>query len=319
MAERTIKNYGDTWLYFQGNYEKNLHEFLVHSKVIDKKDESFDNIKYEVKRRQIHNSIVKVLENENVILLVGDLELPKTFKVFVAKDVKGGTTKKKVYIDCTNLLVNDTGDYELPIRNVDIFISYLLSAMTCLIYYTDPNKLFNNANIIESSNEAFSKLFFYVIDYLRIGNVEKVKEKTLYLASQYYQTCLLDKAGESATRRALKISGLNSREADVLEIQVPEKSYENINTFITTLASVLKANVNPEKSLTTDVFIAKWGYLLGTNTIFGLELFPAFSNILTNVYVAAYLNNQKTIEKICGRSVDNYTNQLLNIGSGLMK
>ena len=41
-------------------------------------------------------------------------------------------------------------------------------------------------------------------------------------------------------------------------------------------------------------------YIYGTGTVFALELLPSFSNMLTDAYVGAYINNQKTIEKIAG-------------------
>jgi hypothetical protein len=53
----------------------------------------------------------------------------------------------------------------------------------------------------------------------------------------------------------------------------------------------------------------------GTGTIFGLEIFPAFASMLTDTYVGAYLNNQKTIEKIAGSSMIEFTKVLLSIGA----
>ena len=54
-------------------------------------------------------------------------------------------------------------------------------------------------------------------------------------------------------------------------------------------------------------------YLLGgPQTAFGLEYFPNFSTILTDAYTGVYLNNQKTIEKICGTSMIGYAKNVLN-------
>jgi hypothetical protein len=47
-------------------------------------------------------------------------------------------------------------------------------------------------------------------------------------------------------------------------------------------------------------------YLFNPSTVFALEYMPAFQSMLTNAYVGAYLNNQKTIEKICGKSMVQY-------------
>ena len=46
-----------------------------------------------------------------------------------------------------------------------------------------------------------------------------------------------------------------------------------------------------------------------------LALLLAFASMLTDAYVGAYLNNQKTIEKIVGTNMIEYTKALLQIGA----
>lgn len=313
------KNYSDSFLYYynskngENQYDKNLHKFLISSKVVDKKDPSFEIIINDIKRRQIHNSIVKLLEKDTVVLLYDKIELPRTFKVFTCKDIKSGDGKTKVFIDVSNVIIDDNGKYYIRPKDVDKFIAYLISAMTNLIYYTDATKLINNNSLLENGTVCFSKLLFYVIDYLRVGNVEKVKEKTIYLASLYYNIGILKKEGDSVYTRAIKISGLTKKEADVLELRIDPKMFDNINTFIKGLSDIIKAD-----NLLINNFIERWIYLFGPKTIFATEIYPAFSTMLTDTYVGTYLNQQKTIEKICGKDFVTYSNELLSVGSELL-
>lgn len=308
------KNYADTYLYGKGDYEKVLHEYLMVSEVVNKADKSFDDIRYEVKKRQVHNSLAKVLDSSKVVLLINPSKpLPRSFKVFACKDIKSGDNIMKVFIDVSEIITNNTGAYNMKPGDTDKLVSYIISAMNTLIYYADPTKLFNNTTILSEGTICFAKMVSYIIDYLRIGNVEKVREKVLYLASLYYSINMMDKDNNTTYTRAKKISELNQRELDVLELLIPKDSFKDLPSFIDCIAKVTKAD-----KLKIDNFVERWIYLYGSGTQFGTELYPAFSSIITNAYVGAYLNNQKTIEKICGRSLVDYTNVLLKIGSELL-
>ena len=313
MANKT-RNYGDTFLYSKGGFEDSVYKFLMKSTRVDKNDKSFDMIRYEVKRRQIHKCVLDVLDNNNLVLQFDENTsgLPRSFKVFTCPDIRTGDRKAKTFIDVTGIISYKDGAYTVNVRMIDAFISYLIAAMCELIYYTDSNKLLNNTSIINESTTCFSKLFFYIIDYLRIGNVEKIKEKTLYLSARYYNECLLQKEGETVISRAKKISSLNQREIDILDLYIEPESFKNINTFVYTVSKALK-----DSKLDASAFVDKWRYLYGPSTFYATELFTVFSKMLTDTYVAAYLNQQKTIEKICGNSFIEYTKSLLRIGSEL--
>ena len=59
------KTYAGTYLYTQySEYEKQIFSFMMSGEEIDKDTSDFDDIKYEVKKRQVSNSLVKVLESE---------------------------------------------------------------------------------------------------------------------------------------------------------------------------------------------------------------------------------------------------------------
>ena len=84
----------------------------------------------------------------------------------------------------------------------------------------------------------------------------------------------------------------------------------NIKFFVETVASVLHVS-----KLTLDVVVERWMTIYGTGTVFALEIFPAFATMMTDAFVGAYLNNQKTIEKVAGSSMVEYTKVLLSIGA----
>ena len=84
----------------------------------------------------------------------------------------------------------------------------------------------------------------------------------------------------------------------------------NIKYFIREVGKILRLN-----KLTLEVFVEKWIFLFGTGTHFALELFPSFASMVTDAYVGCYINNQKTIEKIIGRDMVNFSNIIFKIGS----
>ena len=104
---------------------------------------------------------------------------------------------------------------------------------------------------------------------------------------------------------------MTEREEEILNLQVDEeKMFINIKNFVEGLTKILKL---PETSL--ELILEKWVYLYGTGTQFALEIFPAFATMMTNCYVGCYINNQKTIEKITGRNMVDFTKGMLRIGS----
>ena len=311
------KTYAATYLYSQySEYEKQIFSFIMNGKELDKDTEDFDDIKYEVKKRQVSNSLVKVLESKEVILMTGEKPLPKAFKVFCAKDLKGQKPNKmKVFIDCSNIIKKDpdTGRFVCKRNDIDIFISYLVSAMHTYIYYADESRIVSNAKIMAVGAQAFSLLFTHVVDYVcKISSMPSLKNKCMYLTSLYYLGNILGKdyTTDGCRNIAKKVSGLSDREAGIIDIQLGSESMLNIKYFIDSLSSILRLN-----KLTLDVVVERWMSIYSTGTIFSLEIFPAFASMLTDAYVGAYINNQKTIEKIAGTTMTEFTKVLLSIGA----
>ena len=312
------KTYAGTHLYSQySEYEKKIFSFIMTGEEIDKNTDDFDDIRYEVKKRQVSNSLVKVLDSKHVILMTNKEPLPKAFKVFCARDLKSSKNdKKKVFIDCSNIIEKDpkTGKYVCrQFNNIDILISYLVSAMHTLIYYVDENRITSNAKIMSVGAQGFASLFTHVVDYsCKISSMPSTKSKCMYLASLYYLGNILGKdyTTEGNRRIARKVAGLSDRDAGIVDIQLKPESMMNIKYFVETVSSVLHIS-----KLTLDVVVEKWMSIYGTGTIFALEIFPAFASMMTDAYVGAYLNNQKTIEKVASSTMIEYTKVLLLIGA----
>lgn len=313
--KETVKTYADIYLYGQSDYEKKWMDYFIKSTVLEKNTDLYESIRYEVKRMQSTSVLLKTLESGNVVLLYNQVSLPRAFKVFAAKDIKSGDKKTKVFIDMTDLLITDkaTGNKAFDVKQVNILTSYLMSALTNLIYYADATKLINNAKLLDKGTMCFAELFTHVIDYLRLGGVDRLREKCMYLSSLYYQINILNKEYSSSIEaRAKKISRLTDRDVEMLNVILPDDTFTNISTFIAAVAKVIHAD-----TLRLDNFVEKWIFLYHSGTQFALELYPAFSTMITNAYGGAYLNNQKLIEKLCGRDMVDYTVALLNVGDEL--
>lgn len=315
-AINKVKNFSDCYLYSKGNYEKNLVEFILHSKYLDKNNEGYKNLIADVKRQKVSNSLAKMLESDNCILCVGEVPQPRAFKVFVAKDLRGDKKSHKLFIDVTGLIDASKTEYSYNLGHLNVIISYLLAGMNAMIYYVRPEKIINNTRLIEHGTRCFSLMMYYIIDYLRLSGDTSTRGKVMYLAARYYLINILQKPeSDSVENWALKISGISANEAKVIDIRIPTVKNPNVSiaTFVKALSEFFK---NPK--LTTEVVVDKWMYSFGNGSQFGLELYPAFAQIIIYAYVGAYLNNQKTIEKILGRELVSFVTEVMNVGSELI-
>lgn len=312
--ESQIKNYDQSFLYGKADYGKELFQYIMKADRIDKSSKEFEEIKYLIKRNQITSCLSALLDKQSIVLMLPQKPMPRAFKVFAAKDVREDKNTK-VFIDCFDLIKLKDNSY--VIRNADIekLISYLACALNTVIYHVEPRYLLNNSQIVNTSTEAFAKLCTNIIDYMRIGGVDNIRSKMLYMASLYYQIGILKKDdNDTAETKAIHISKLSKREAEMIRVQLPASSFENINVFVEGIAKVLRV----EGSLKLDNFMDKWLFLYGSGTQFATEMYTAFGNLLINAYVGAYLNNQKQIEKIAGRSMVEFCNTLFRIGGEVL-
>ena len=204
------------------------------------------------------------------------------------------------------------------LREPEVLISLLTSAITNLMYYKMPEKLFSY-NMLDFGSSCFTKLFVHVLDLIaKISVMDGAKSRCEYLASKYFHSNIactyeagkaISNFSQSVRAKAIKDSELSSRESDVIDSVVPDEAFVNIKLFIEAVSDYLKLS----SSLTIDNFLEKWMYMYGgPQTAFGLEYFPNFATIITDAYNGCYLNNQKTIEKICGNDMVGFTKGLLS-------
>ena len=309
-----IKNYDSSFLYGKANYGKTLYEYIIKAERIDKDSEAFEDIKYIVKRNQITSCLSSLLDRASIILTMPTKPMPRAFKVVAMKDVKEDK-QTKVFIDCSEVLKYQNGVYSIRNSDINKLISYLACALNTLIYHASPSHILNNNTLITTSTTSFAKLCTNVIDYMRIGGVDDVRTKMLYISSLYYQIgILLRDDTDSVEQRARKISNISIRDAQIIRAQAPESSFENIDTFVNCIGKILKV----ENTLKLDNFMDKWLLLYGSGTQFATEIYTAFANLLINAYVGAYLNNQKQIETATGRNMVQFCNTLFKLGGEVL-
>lgn len=309
------KTYADTYLYGKYGYEKNIFEFLMNADQISTVDDSFDDIKYEFKKRQLHSCLLKVLCSNNVFLMKDDngIGLSRQFKVICSKDPKTKSSDYKIFIDCSGLIYKaDNGNYKC--RNIDTLISYILNGMVTMIYHKAENSILT-ASIVEDAMRAFSSLFTHVIDYLfKISTIPSTKLKCQYLACMYFVICILKKDfNDNYKHMSSKIVDISDREQEMIINQCDKDDFINIKTFTSKLSEWLKC-----PNMKVDNVVEKWIYLYGINTLFGLEYYPALSAMLTDAYVGSYINNQKTIEKVVGNTLVSYSKNVIAKGGDLV-
>lgn len=309
------KNYNNTFIYTKFPYEENIFRFLVNANRIDKDTDKFEDIKYEFKKRQIDSCLLKVLMSKNVILCVSDTTpLNTQFRVICARDPKfKSNTDYKIFIDCTGLIIMDKdGNYKC--RNIDILVSHIVNAMTTMIYHKAENQILST-QLISDTMEAFCNLFTHIIDYLaKISVIPSSKSKCQFLSCMYFTENIIQKEFNNNYQHiAGRITNLSEREQEMIMAQCDEKDFESIKSFVEKLADLIKV-----PALKVDNVIDKWMYLYGSNTVFAIEYYPALSAMLTDAYCGAYINNQKTIEKVVGNTLVSYTKNVIAKGGTLV-
>jgi hypothetical protein len=302
------KTYNNTYIYTKFPYEEHIFRFLINSNRIDKDSSKFEDIKYEFKKRQVDNALLKVLCSKNVILLQGQVQALNTqFRVICSRDPKfKSNTDYKVFIDCTGLIVEDKdGNYKC--RSIDILISHVINAMVTMIYHKAENEVMSTY-LVNDTMIAFSALFTHVIDYLsKISVIPTTKSKCQFLSCMYFVENILQKDfSEGFQHMAAKICNLSDREMELIMVQCDTEDFKDIRAFTSKLSDLLKI-----PALKVDNVIDKWMYLFGTNTVFAIEYYPALSAMLTDAYCGAYINNQKTIEKVVGNTLVSYSKNII--------
>lgn len=309
-----VKNFSDTYLYGKGNYEKEIFTYIMRANRVNKDSQFIEDLEFDIKKQRVANYLMTVLESDKTVLCYSEKPLPRSFKVFCAKDVKDNK-QLKVFIDLTDIVTGTGDNLKYNIRDLQIIISYLMAAAFNMIYHANPSVFFNKIGLVTDGAKCFSSLVYHILDYLRIG-AENSKPKIKYLAAKYFQLNMMNRPNsDSVENISLRISGLSSTEVNIIDLNIGSiDPYKDINEFVLALSKILRTD-----KLTTDVFIDKWMYNYGVGTLFATELFTSFVNMMVYAYVGAYLNNQKTIEKIVGRDMVDFINELNRVGAEVIK
>ena len=320
MSNIEQKTFSDSFVY---NYDKNangkliakeinrkLIEYVTSAERIDKNSEAFQGIKQEVKRQQSFTLLYSILMRDDVVLMNNTTELPRSFKVFEAIDLKEVGKKRKVFIDITKLIELSNGYYKC--NNIFQFITYLTEAVTYLLYRNEPVLMLNNSNITMSATECYVGCFSFILDYLRITGYSESRTKIQYLTGLFFLSNLMGKDIDNYTKNiAAKVAKVSTQEIKQYELYYDIDDFTNIDTFISMLAETFKL-----KGLTTEVFITRWIFHFGRGTEYGIDLFTSFCNMINAAYCGAYVVNQKQIEKSCGRSMVKLTTEIMSTASG---
>ena len=106
-------------------------------------------------------------------------------------------------------------------------------------------------------------------------------------------------------------------EEDIIKMYVDKRNdvnpFLNIRTFVDFVADVLKI-----PTLTVDAIVEKWLFIYGTKTVFALEYWPALVTMITDAYVGCFINNQKTIEKVCGSNMVTLAKAIIDVGGSFV-
>lgn len=313
MDKIITKNFTDSYLYNLNTAvnEKILFNFIMNGEQIDTTSDSFADVAGEIKRRQVSPALFRVMNSNRTVMMLSHTPNPKAFKTFVAKDIKASSHDYKLFIDAGDVISKSNGVYSC--RQPDILVAYLFSGMTAFIYHVDPKRILLNSDVCKNGAKAFSSLFTHIVDYLyKISSMGPgFKNKCLYLSAMYYLIGILKKDRTDSVQAICRnISGLSSKEEDILLTDVDDKEFLNIKLFVDLVSAKLRLS-----KLTLEAVVEKWVWQYGTGTQYALELFPSFAGMLSNVYIGAYINQQKTIEKVAGRSIIDFSVALRDIGS----
>lgn len=321
-----MKRFSDAYLYQITDYGKEIFDYLMRSHRVDKNGNGFSDVVYDVKRQSAASILMKVLLSDKVVLLIDTKGMSRAFKVIYSKDPKDGKLgKKKVFIDCTGLIKYENGTYRCT--GISTLISYLFTAMSYIIYENMPKAIMSNITIMKTGAGAFVDLMLFVLRYLKVPVTDgDNKEKMSFVLAEYFQVCIVGKEnGEIVYDLAKSVSGIKDKKTcdyhHILFNQIldPKCTFDK---FLAKFAEVFLDQKEGEMSpknrakLTTDAFAQRWMTCYGPSTFLGLELFVPFSEILTDVYVGGYLNQQNTIEKVVGgKNIVKFANELLKVGS----
>lgn len=315
ITRNSVKTINQTYLFKENAtmYEKIIVNFLKGAKEIDVLSKEFEDVYYDVKKRQVNKFVISTLEMEDVKLMISSSPLPRSMSVICARDfTSSDQSKYAIYIDCSAIMEEDE-DGKYYCNNIDQLIAHLVNATANMLYFND---LLQNNELVETGTYCFSMMFSNILNYLyKINNIRGLQNKALYISSMYFLHNILGINNVNNNMSlSKKIAKMTDREIDLINMHIKPETFYNINNFTNKLGDILKLD-----DVTTSSIVSTWMRLYTPGTLFALEYFPAFSAMLTNAYIGCYLNNQSTIEKITNKGLPRYAKTIIKIGGKYAK
>ena len=139
QEHRKNKAINQCFLYSKfNNYTKVMSSAIMESERIDKDTQVFmEDVALELKRSKAPSYLLKVLTSKNTHLIYPKDPLPRSLRVFCAKDIKNKGSKPNIFIDCTGIIVKR--DNERYKCKIDTLMAYLITAKNNMIYYSIPD------------------------------------------------------------------------------------------------------------------------------------------------------------------------------------
>lgn len=311
------KSYSASYLYAKhGDYEKKLLEAVLKSDRIDANSDEFDDVIYEFKHSQLSPYMIKILQSKNVVLITSLNPLPTQFNVFTAKDIKTDN-KIKTFIDVSRIVYKSPESGKYVCKQINELVAMLISAIEFMAFTLVPQKILTS-NIQNTSMEVFANMFTHIVDYLhKISLDRNTVARCKLMCCMYFAENLTDSDYDKVKFYARKFTGVSEREEDIIKMYVDKRNdvnpFLNIRTFVDFVADVLKI-----PTLTVDAIVEKWLFIYGTKTVFALEYWPALVTMITDAYVGCFINNQKTIEKVCGSNMVTLAKAIIDVGGSFV-
>jgi hypothetical protein len=316
MALSKPKTFADCYIYSltdKSGYNSNraLIQFIHDANRIDKSSPAFKGVRDQLKSRVNSAVIYRMLEQDNVVLAIHEKkELPASLKIFYAYDILSANKTPKVFVDCTGLFEIKNG--YVVCKDLEKLSSYLLGVLITELYYTDNNKLIMNPKVQQYSISAFMRMFCSMLDYFRIPTYMSNKEKIRYISGVYFAYNVMRLDINAAKSAVTSIGGFSKADANSYDYYYSyEDDFKNIDTFITYLASTFKLD-----GINTGVIVDKWMRMYGKGTLYSLELYPSFAQMLAYCYSdATYINNSKRIQSVVSKDLVDLSSLIIRLGS----
>ena len=309
--DKDIKKITDCLLYHKMyQYTEKIMTAIKTGTRIEKNTQEFtEDIALVLKRTKMPAYLLRVLTSKNTVLLLPTDALPRPVRVVCAKDPKD--RKIKVFIDCTGVITQNESTKRYNVKET-ILLAYLISAKTNMVYYNIPGFFSNKSAYTLGCSTIFAQLFTHLIDY--IGNISIVPEnrtKTMYYSAKYFLMNVMRLDEDKATSIAMKVSKATETNVNVYDMTSSDDSFTGLDKFITFIGTTFKM-----EKLSLNLVVEKWMFLYGSSTVLSLEFLPAFISMITDAYCGAYLNNQKSIEKVVNKNLAVFGKEVIydNIG-----